>query len=337
MKKILFLTIFFSPLYSFSQVLNQVIDFDSIDKVIIIDHQNFNYEWVCGRRYEIIRSANGFIMRRVEQYSTPYYFGQSSQTEQNDSLDFDKMILLEKMGVATENSDSLITVVNEVITNSQSFWEQKINIQNTTDTLLIESFDELKLLELITSINDQNLRHPRYILENLNMDSVWIGLNAERLLETYGLADIEPTQEQKDFCLSCFFDSKKSTRASYSLIGNHNTSDYPFIEVKLITRNDTIDFFTDNPTPLSMPWILEDSIKYYNPKISLLLADLLPDLAHSNKSRLSGSYQGFYYAKGIEEVFAKSMLYKYCTEFNGKKKRRRKRIYIAEEKAGNNR
>ncbi|MEM8894869.1 MAG: hypothetical protein AAGC88_09845, partial [Bacteroidota bacterium] len=123
----------------------------------------------------------------------------------------------------------------------------------------------------------------------------------------------------------------KNMRASMSLIGSPNTSDYPFIEVQFIRSSDTLNFYTIKPYPLSMPWIIEDSIKSFNPRISILLADLLPDLEYSNKKRLSGDYSISIFYDSIEEAFTKSMIFKYCTEFKSRKKRRRKRAYVDKE------
>ncbi|MGD1840039.1 MAG: hypothetical protein ACFB0B_03965 [Thermonemataceae bacterium] len=165
------------------------------------------------------------------------------------------------------------------------------------------------------------------------MDSSWVAENALRLFETYQLPDIEPTQAQKAFCLSCFQDQSKLMIASLSLIGHPNTFDYPFIEMQFITSNDTLSLYTRNPTPLSLPWVTEGTNYSYNPKISILLADLLPDLRYSNSNRLAGDYSAVpsYSYQSVEEVFTKVIIYRYCTVFNGKKRKRRKRIYVDKE------
>jgi hypothetical protein len=325
MKNFLILIFSFLPFTAYTQELSIRINLDSVELIRIIDHQNFNCEWYSGRVYEITKNDLTYEMQLVEQYSKPFFFGEPETSIKEDSLDISKSKLLEKLEVSI-NQDSAINLANRVVSKKHQFWANRINIENIDESIKIESFNGQQLFKLIDAINDLDSRSPRKILENLGMDSSWISENSLRLFEAYKLPDIEPTQEQKEYCLSCFKDQKKTMTASFSLIGSHNTFDYPFIEIQFINSDDTLNFYTDNPYPLSMPWIAEDSIKYYNPKISLLLAELLPDLAYSNKRRLSGDYSTSFYSKSIEEAFTKSMLNKYCSEFNGKKKRRRKRV-----------
>ena len=331
MKNLIILMFSFLPFTGFTQTLDFNINLDSVELIRIIDHQNFNYEWYCGRVYEISNNNGTLEMYLTEQYNKPFFFGEPEMNKKEDSINVLKSKFLTELDISI-NQDSAINLANQVVSRRHQFWAKRIQIENITQPIKIELFDKKQLVKLISVINDTSSGSPKRILENLDMDSAWVSQNADRLFEAYKLPDIEPTPEQKEFCISCFQDQQKTMTASFSLIGSYNSSDYPFIEIQFISSDDTLNLYTDNPYPLSMPWILKDSIKSYNPKISLLLAELLPDVEHSNKSRLSGDYSTSFYYKSIEEAFTKSMLYKYCTEFNGKKKRRRKRIYIDNEK-----
>ncbi|MEO9849468.1 MAG: hypothetical protein ABJH72_13535 [Reichenbachiella sp.] len=333
MKRLLYSFILLLPLVSYSQEVSTVVNIDSLDKVIIIDHQNFNYEWYCGRRYEIVRNNHGFEMRQVEQYSSPYSFGQTDKTIENDSLDFDNMKTLEALGISVDEPDTLIELANKVISTKQSYWAQKITMANSMDTVKITSFDPDVFIELISAVNDKKSRSITSIPNNLGIDSIWISNHGERLFNLYKLEDVEPTPDQKKYCLSCFRDPKKRMIAIASAVHGHpNTYDYPFVELQFIEKRDTLFLSTDIPNPYSIPWLLNDSTKYFNPKISVLAAELLPDLEYSNKKRLSGNFSSSHFFNSLEKAFAKRMIYKYCTEINEKKKRRRKRIYLDQEK-----
>ncbi|MDN5211907.1 hypothetical protein QQ020_07585 [Fulvivirgaceae bacterium BMA12] len=315
------------PMTGFTQKTDFEINLDSVKQIVIIDHQNFNYEWYCGRIYDIAKLGATFSMHLLEQYNKPYYFGEEASTNDQGLLDISNSQLMEELDLFIDQ-DSAINLANGVVAAKHSYWAELIKMENNKIPLYIATFDENKLYALVDAINDRRSRSPRYILKNLGMDSTWIAANAARLFDSYKLSGPEPTPAQRDFCISCFLDKEKAMRASFSLIGTHNTYDYPYIEIQFIQSNDTLSLYTDNPWPLSMPLVFEDSIKYYNPKISLLLAEILPDLKHSNKERLSGDYSTSFYYTSIEEAFARSVLYRYCTEFKGKKKRRRKRVYI---------
>lgn len=336
-KLLVFIAILFLyPCNTYGQ--NSLITIDSIDKVIVIDHQNFNYEWYCGRTYDIIRVDDKFVMRRVEQYNKPYFFGQPEQTIEKDSLDFSDMQTLKAFNMPVENPDSLIVLANSVASRRHGYWYQHIKIENNNDTVNVNSFDFKKFTQLIDVINDKQSKSLTSIPMSLEIDSSWSTKNAERLFDLYKLKDKEPTDGQRNFCLSCFSDSKKiRTAAIIAVYGRHNTSDYPFIELQFIQQKDTFSLYTDLPTPYSVPWLLSDSIKYFNPEISILISDLLPEAEYSNKKRLAGDYSYSSFYKSLEEAFTERMINRYCTDFNLKKKGKKRQFYVDEEKSGNKR
>lgn len=335
MKGFLFSILTLLSTTGFAQKASFNVDLDSVRRIVIIDHQNFNYEWYCGRVYQITKQHDGaYKMHLIEQYNKPYFFGEVGPTISQDSFDISNPLSLERLNISI-SQDSAINLANSVVARKHNFWADRIKVENSKDTVAMGPFDESKLHDLVEAINDKRSRSPRYILQNLGMGPAWIKDNAKRLFDSYKLPETEPTKEQRDYCISCFLDKEKAIRASFSLIGSHNTSDYPYVEIQFIQSSDTLDLYTDNPYPLSLPWMFEDSIKLYNPKVSLLIAELLPERAHSNKGRLSGDYSTSFNYRSIEEAFAKSVLYRYCTGFKGKKKRRRKRVYIEEGKGGN--
>jgi hypothetical protein len=331
MKKLI-LTLVFLSFIGFSEGQSIFINIDSVKLIRIIDHQNFNYEWYCGRVYEITSEDGEFKMYRSEQYSKPFFFGEPVENVQEDSIDISQSKLLTKFEI---NKDSAVDLANRAAASKHNYWANRITVENTNEYLKISEFDEQKLFQLIESINDSSSRSPWKILDNLGMDSLWIAQNAQKLFELYKMPDVEPTPEQKEFCLSCFFDRKKTLIAGYTLTGGPNTSDYPYIEIQFIGHADTLSLSTTNPYPLSLPWLIDDSVKYYNPNISIILSELLPDSEYSNKKRLSRNNS--YPYSSIEEAFAKSLIRRNCTKFNGKRNRKRGRIYISEGKAGNSR
>lgn len=332
MKNFLWVVFTFLSITGFTQKTDFKINLDSVKRIIIIDHQNFNYEWYCGRIYHITRNNGTYNMRLVEQYNKPYFFGESEPVQASEPADISETQLHKKLNLSI-SQDSALNLANRVVAAKHNYWAERIKVENSKIPVDMPTIDDSKLHDLVNTINDRRSGSPRYILQNLGMDSSWIAANAGRLFESYKLPEPEPTPAQRNYCISCFLDKKKAMRASFSLIGSHNTSDYPYIEIQFLDSEDTLNIYTDNPYPLSMPWILEDSIKYYNPKISMLIAELLPEKEHSNKRRLSGDYSISSNYKSIEEAFAKSVLYQYCTVINAKKKSKRKRLYIDKKRA----
>ena len=209
---------------------NSQINLDSVELIRIIDHQNFNFEWYCGRVFEITRNDGKFEMHLVEQYSRSFFFGEPVVNLGEDSIDIAKSLLITELDI---NKDSATQLANNAITSRHSFWASMIRVENTKEPKRIDQFNEKQLLQLIDAMNDVPSRSQWKILDNLGMDSIWISQNAPRLFETYGLEGVKPTQEQREFCLSCFVDRKKRLIAGYTLIGKQNISDYPYIEIQI--------------------------------------------------------------------------------------------------------
>ncbi|MCE7995427.1 MAG: hypothetical protein HEP71_25845 [Roseivirga sp.] len=328
-KKLLIVIGIFTSMTCMAQASGDLVNLDEVDRIRIIDFQNFNFSWSCGRTYEIVKRNGEFRMELTDQFRSPISDSSLVSIPQIDTLDVRGLGLFDVAKVLIRANPDIgggaLGLANYVI------WKKHMIGNDPQARIAVDSFRSDRLLALVDAINDQKSRSFVTIVENLGMDSEWVSKNASRLFDSYKLPDVEPTDKQRDYCLSCFLDKRKVITAGLLLVGGHNSSDYPYMEIQFIQSGDTLTFSTDNPYPLSMPWMLNDSIKYYNPKISILLADILPDLIYSNKTRLSGDYTAFTKYKSVEEIFTKRMLYRFCTEFKGKKKRR-KRVYIDVEK-----
>ncbi|MEO1654385.1 MAG: hypothetical protein AAFU64_12640 [Bacteroidota bacterium] len=215
-----------------------------------------------------------------------------------------------------------MTLANQVLSRKHSYWEKRINIPNIDQPVRIDSFQVEWLVNFVKAINDQPASNPWKMRDQLGIDSLWLAENAERLFEKYKLSGIEPSPAEKEYCLSCFLDEKKTAQAAMGFIGFANTYDYPIIEVQFVKSQDTLCLYTGIPNPLSLPWMFMDTLELYNPQISIKLSELLPNLAFSNKKRLSLDSQS------LERIFTAHLINDFCTKFNGKIGKRRKRIYI---------
>lgn len=328
-KKLLIVLFVLVSVNCVAQKAGYLVDLDSVDQIRIVDFQNFNFEWSSGRTYEINKRDGEFHMELVDQFSSSLMDTTLISIPQIDTLNIEGLEFFDIVKILIRANPDIRGDVFRW--TRYILWKNQMIGNDPQARIPLDSFRSERLFALVDAINDRKSRNSGRIMTNLGMDPEWIRENASRLFDSYKLPDVEPNDKQRDYCLSCFSDKRKVALAGLSLVGGHNSSDYPYMEIQFIQSGDTLIFSTDNPHPLSMPWMFNDSIKYYNPQISILLSDLLPDLLYSNKTRLSGDYASFTRYKSFEEAFTKGMIYRFCSEFRGKKKRR-KRVYIDEEK-----
>ncbi len=316
-----------------SQSGEAFVDIDSLDKIRIVDYQNFNYNWFYGRTYEILKRNGNFRMELVEQLGPGLTKEDKLIISRIDTVDVkakDYIQVVKSLSAALPDSirEHSIDLAYKLI------WRDQLLGSGPGERIIIETFQSDQLLLLVDAVNDPGSRLVTSIASNLGMNSEWIKESAPRLFETYKLRDVSPTDKEREYCISCFLDKRKVMLAAYSLQGGHNSSDYPFVEMQFISGRDTLSMHTDNPNSLSIPWLLNDSTKIYNPQVSIVLAEMLPDLLYSNKQRLSGArlLVNSKEFKSFEEFLSKRLINKFCTEVRGNE-----RFYVDKEKVSQNR
>lgn len=141
-------------------------------------------------------------------------------------------------------------------------------------------------------------------LKKLNIDSIWLDNNAERLWENY--------YHKKGYnkrCIKCLKDYEKIYNASRSVLFGHS-SNIIYCSIELINSKDTVLFSSRNSAPFMLPWLIEGGIPIYNPKISIIIAKLLPGYHHSLRKLLSG--KDFDNNKSFEQLLSEELIKMYC-------------------------
>jgi hypothetical protein len=292
---------------------------DSIDLIELIDHQNLNFDWFYGRTYQIKMTSKKYILIRTDQYNKPFSFSEPTLESSKDSINLDEMSLLDKFNIE-KNKDSLTKIVNSVIASRHHWYSDRIKLENISAPEEIGEIEETKISTLLNAITAKKESYINYILSNLDIDSAWMIDNADRLWEQYKPDRFKVSEKARDYCIRCLKNFEYAQKASYTIQGERSTSDYPFVEIRLITKKDTVFINTEGQKPYMLPWNINGRYQSFNPKISIALADILPYDNYSNKSRLDGQKDLGEYS--FEGQLTTRIIYNYCVDKTKKKSKR---------------
>lgn len=286
---------------------------DSIHAIEIIDHQNVNYDWYYGRKYQIRKNNEHYVLTRTSQYSMPYVFGRTG-----DTVNLNNTPLLDKLKITT-TKDSLVNMINSVVASRHSWYSSRIKLENIETATEIGEIEKTKIEALINAITVKRESYINYILANLGIDSAWLENNAARLWELYKPKESKISIKAKEYCIKCLKNFRYAQIASYAIEGNHSTSDYPLVEIKLISKKDTLLIHTQGQLPYMLPWNMNNRYKSFNPQISIALAAILPYNDYSNKYRLLGAKE--LGESSFEGLLARGIIYANCYDTTKKRKR----------------
>lgn len=279
---------------------------DTFDKIVVIDHQNLNYNWYYGRVYEIVKKDDTYEMYRINQHNRPYFFGQSKSLENSDTLDFDQMKLLDTLGISKDNKEELLSMVNAQNSTSHGWYSDRIKIENSKERIFIREIEVSEIQQLEIAINAKRESFINYTYSVLGVDSTWLSANADNLFEKYN--DYRGSKKAKAYCIKCIKDLEKTKVASYSIYSGWSTSDYPFCAIQLINDQDTLTISTNAQRAYMLPWNIADQYESYNANISIAFGNLLPNNENSNKRRLTGQEAKALY----ERQLMVSIINRYC-------------------------
>lgn len=291
---------------------------DSIEFIELVDHQNLNYDWVYGRTYQIKKINGKYILTRTDQYSRPFSFSEPTLESARDTINFDKMELLKKLDIEM-NKDSLSVLANSVIVTRHPWYRDRIKLENVKTQTEIGEIDDGKITALLNAITARKESYINYVLFSLDIDSVWLNDNANRLWELYKPDRFKVSKKAREYCIRCLQNLKYAQKASYGIQGASRTSDYPFVEIRLVSKKDTVFINTEGQRPFMLPWNVNEKYQSFNPRISIALADILPYEDYSNKKRLLGSKDRGDYS--FEGLLATGVIYSNCVDKRGKWKR----------------
>ena len=129
-------------------------------------------------------------------------------------------------------------------------------------------------------------------------DSLWLMNNAEKLWDEYGGKNKHKSKKIDSIAIKAIKDYQKVKKIVWSLQGSYWTDDYPFIQISIITRQDTLFISSDGQYPFMMPWAVNKK-SIYNHKIPTIIGKILPNSIKTNKPRLMGVNFNYYLIKNI--------------------------------------
>jgi hypothetical protein len=291
---------------------------DSIELIEIIDHQNLNYDWYYGRTYQIKKDNGSYILTRTDQYNRPFSFSEPTLESSKDTINLDNMKLLGKLDIK-KDKDSLTSLANSVIANRHPWYSSRLKLENIKAKTEIGEIEENKIMTLLRAITAQKESFINYYLSSLDIDSIWLENNASRLWELYRPVKFKASEKSKEYCIKCLKNIEYAQKASYRIQGDQSTSDYPFVEIRIISKRDTILINTGGQKPFMLPWNIDDKYKSYNPQISIALANILPFDDYTNKDRLLGHKDLDDYS--FEGLLTNGIIYDHCVDKAKKYKR----------------
>jgi hypothetical protein len=289
------------------------ISIDSINAIEIIDHQNLNYDWYYGRKYQIRKNNEHYVLTRTSQYSKPYIFGRTE-----DTVKLNNTPLLDKLKI-TKNKDSLVNMINSVGASRHSWYSSRVKLENIGTATEIGEIEKDKIQALVNAITVKRESYINFILANLDIDSAWLESNAARLWELYKPKESKISAKAKEYCIKCLKNFKYAQHSSYAIQERFGTSDYPYVEIKLICKRDTLIINTRGQLPFMLPWNMNNKYESYNPNIAIALADILPYDEYSNRDRLLGSKDSGEYS--FEGILSRGIIFGQCFDRTKKRKK----------------
>ena len=198
----------------------------------------------------------------------------SGQNNNNQPNSWDKIVIADLYG-GWSNFDNRFQINNDFSLTSLSKPDS-----------IIKKVDPRLISELVILLNNNNLDTLSTPLHFFGKDSLWIIQNAEMLWKEYR-KKWKAAKEIDAIAINTIKDIEKVNKAAWTLQGSHWTDDYPFVGIQIVTEKDTLSAYSNGQYPYMLPWQVKEQ-KVYNSRISEIIAALLPDIATSNKERLSG-------------------------------------------------
>ncbi|WP_321515878.1 hypothetical protein [Marinifilum fragile] len=273
------------------QVAGQTV-VDSIVKIEIVDYENYDFDYMKGRTYELIPSKDKFIIYDMNLF-TGFELLEKLKEEDNERYEWIRnKITKDLMEVFKFEMDSLKTryFVEPDIIDSVS--------RDKIDSLLFE-------LKRIPS---------KSIMKELKLHDELLGENALKYIELYNQTHKSNLKNpQRAYCITQLQNVEVLQKSAKELILKNALSDYRYARVSVYRQNDTLQYRTKGISYFMLPWYNEKNDMYtYNPKASILLGAIIPkDL---NGDLLQG------------ENFTKDLYFyvidKYCLNNRGRFKRK---------------
>ncbi|MBL3654512.1 hypothetical protein JL102_00095 [Fulvivirga sp. 2943] len=183
-------------------------------------------------------------------------------------------------------------LISDVSLGEFTFKKDYILLRNNLSLTTPERPDSV-IKEIRRSLIDSlilSLKNHSHVIQNpllmFNRDSLWLINNAEKLWSEY---DVEERSEEIDsIAIQAIKNYSNNKRFIWGLtLPNQYHYNDVFVNIKIITRTDTLSISSIKNKPYMLPWEVNGK-RIYNSNISRFIAEILPKSQYSNKSKLLG-------------------------------------------------
>ncbi len=268
------------------------VEASSIDKIILIDHYNDNYERIWGRKYEIILNSDTIKLYQTEEYYKSYQFIP-------DSLNFNKMHILQEKGIDSIKMNGMLAEINRENENrikyrrriDSMYWGTSTMLKNWKGKNYRKVITKPEIDYLFSEINIKNNGPFRY-LQNEGVDSLWLSENSNRLYNLW-FQENKKSKAFRQTYVKYNLENFKQFKECYMLcLLQRNMNNYPCFEVQIISNNNDTTFLKSQGQEFfQIPWNMNEQYKSYNANLAIALGKLLPNEDHfSSEKRLNPKY-----------------------------------------------
>lgn len=164
-------------------------------------------------------------------------------------------------------------------------------IQNRKPNEPIQEINPLLVDELIQTLNQPKKLDA--LQEFYGIDSSWHSSNKDRLIQNWLAADEISDKVEKEYAKYVLNDFKQFQRMAYYHVLQSNTSGYSSVTIAFENDSDTLLIHSTGQESFLIPWEADTTYKNYNPKVSELVSQLLPNDILINKRTLNPSLEEF--------------------------------------------
>lgn len=235
---------------------------DSIVKIEIVNYENYDFNYMKGRTYELIPSKDIFIVYDMNLFTG---FDLLEKLKKDDDDRYDRIR-------AKFTKDSMEVFKRELnLLKKEYFIEPKVIdsiSRNKIDSLLLE-------LKRIPS---------KSIAKELELHDKLLEENARKYLELYNqIHNSNLKESQTAYCKTQLQDIETLQKSAKELIRKGALSDYGYTSVKVYRKRDTLQYRTKGTSYFMLPWHNEEKDIYtYNPKASIWVGSIIPNDLNRN-------------------------------------------------------
>ncbi|GAA5024004.1 hypothetical protein GCM10023207_07250 [Marivirga lumbricoides] len=216
----------------------------------------------------------------VDEYNNNYniIYGRIYKINLHDSLP--KLILTNEY----KSPDTLQSFYHGRIPN----WDK---IQNSQPNDTIGEINPKLVDKLIETLNQP--KSLGSLLDYYSIDSSWHLANKDRLIHNWLNTDDNSEKLEKEYAKYILNDFEQFKKMAYHHVMQRNTSDYDGVVIAFENKYDTLMISTSGQESFLIPWIADSTYKNYDPELSSIVSEFLPEDVIINKDTLNPSLEKF--------------------------------------------